>query len=76
MLIEVGVKLLGKVLGIINFGVFIDLGEGKIGLVYISEVFNGFVKDIYDVLIVGDEVIVKVILVGDDGKIGLLICKV
>lgn len=46
------------------------------GLVYISEVFDGFVKDIYDVLSVGDDVIVKVLFVGDDGKIGLLICKV
>jgi predicted RNA-binding protein with RPS1 domain len=36
---------------------FIDLGEGKTGLVHISEISNGFVKDIHDVLTVGDEVL-------------------
>ncbi|MGD1412401.1 S1 RNA-binding domain-containing protein, partial [Enterococcus faecium] len=50
MSIEVGAKLPGKVSGITNFGAFIDLGEGKTGLVHISEVSNGFVKDIHDVL--------------------------
>lgn len=75
MSIEVGAKLQGKVSGITNFGAFIDLGSGKTGLVHISEVSNGFVKDIHDVLTVGDEVTVKVTSVGDDGKIGLSIRK-
>ena len=69
MSIEVGAKLQGKVSGITNFGAFIDLGEGKTGLVHISEISNGFVKDIHDVLTVGDEVTVKVTSVGDDGKL-------
>ncbi|MGX7025640.1 S1 domain-containing RNA-binding protein [Vagococcus hydrophili] len=73
MSIEVGVKLPGKVSGITNFGAFVDLGEGKTGLVHISEVSNSFVKDINDVLTVGDEVEVKVMSIGDDGKIGLSI---
>ena len=75
MSIEVGAKLQGKVSGIPNFGAFIDLGEGKTGLVHISEISNGFVKDIHDVLTVGDEVTVKVTSVGDDGKVGLSIRK-
>lgn len=75
MSVEVGAKLPGKVSGITNFGAFIDLGEGKTGLVHISEVSNGFVKDIHDVLTVGDEVTVKVTSVGDDGKVGLSIRK-
>ena len=75
MSIEVGAKLQGKVSGITNFGAFIDLGEGKTGLVHISEISNGFVKDIHDVLTVGDEVTVKVTSVGDDGKVGLSISK-
>ena len=45
MSIEVGAKLQGKVSGITNFGAFIDLGAGKTGLVHISEVSNGYVKD-------------------------------
>ncbi len=75
MSIEVGAKLQGKVSGITNFGAFIDLGAGKTGLVHISEVSNGYIKDIHDVLSVGDEVTVKVISVNDDGKIGLSIRK-
>lgn len=73
MSIEVGVKLPGKVSGITNFGAFVDLGAGKTGLVHISEVSNSFVKDINEVLKVGDEVEVKVMSIGDDGKIGLSI---
>lgn len=75
MSIEAGAKLQGKVSGITNFGAFIDLGDRKTGLVHISEVSNGFVKDINDVLKVGDEVTVLVTSVGDDGKIGLSIRK-
>ncbi len=75
MSIEVGAKLQGKVQESQIFGAFIDLGAGKTGLVHISEVSNGYIKDIHDVLSVGDEVTVKVITVNDDGKIGLSIRK-
>lgn len=75
MAIEVGAKLQGKVSGITNFGAFVDLGERKTGLVHISEVSDGYVKDINDVLKVGDEVTVIVTSVGNDGKIGLSIRK-
>lgn len=73
MSIEVGAKLPGKISGITNFGAFVDLGDKQTGLVHISEVSNGFVKDINDVLSVGDEVQVKVLSVGDDGKVALSI---
>lgn len=72
MSIEVGSKVTGKVTGITNFGAFVDIGEGKTGLVHISEVSNEYVKDIHDVLKVGDEVTVKV-MSNQDGKIGLSI---
>ncbi|MBN7273700.1 RNA-binding protein S1 [Ligilactobacillus pobuzihii] len=75
MSIEVGSKVTGKVSGITNFGAFIDLGEHKNGLVHISEISDGFVKDIHDVLSVGDEVTVKVLSISDDGKIALSIRK-
>ncbi|EIW14912.1 RNA-binding protein [Lactiplantibacillus plantarum EGD-AQ4] len=75
MAIEVGTKVTGKVSGITNFGAFVNLGNNQTGLVHISEVSDGFVKDIHDVLSVGDEVTVKVLSVGDDGKIGLSIRK-
>ncbi|WP_163655610.1 S1 domain-containing RNA-binding protein [Listeria sp. PSOL-1] len=75
MSIEVGNKLQGKVTGITNFGAFVELEGGKTGLVHISEVAGSYVKDINDILTVGDEVTVKVMNVGDDGKIGLSIRK-
>ncbi|SES22719.1 S1 RNA binding domain protein [Gracilibacillus ureilyticus] len=75
MSIEVGSKLQGKVTGITNFGAFIELPDGKTGLVHISEVADNYVKDINEHLTVGDEVTVKVLNVEDDGKIGLSIKK-
>lgn len=75
MSIEVGKKLQGKVTGITNFGAFVELPEGKTGLVHISEVADNYVKDINEHLSVGDEVTVKVLNVESDGKIGLSIKK-
>ncbi|UQS85012.1 S1 domain-containing RNA-binding protein [Apilactobacillus apisilvae] len=75
MAIEVGSKISGKVSGITNFGAFVDLGDHKTGLVHISEISDSYIKDIKDVLKVGDEVQVKVLKIGDDGKIALSIRK-
>ncbi|MFD1485939.1 S1 domain-containing RNA-binding protein [Lacticaseibacillus baoqingensis] len=74
MAVEVGAKVSGKVTGITNFGAFVDLGESKTGLVHISEISDSYVKDIHDVLSVGDTVTVKVMQI-KDGKIGLSIRK-
>ena len=73
MSIEVGNILPGKVTGITNFGAFVDLGNRKTGLVHISEVSNSYIKDIKDVLTVGDEVQVKVMDIAGDGKVSLSI---
>ena len=75
MSIETGSKYQGKVSGITHFGAFVDLPEGKTGLVHISEVADQYVKDINEFIKVGDDVTVKVLKVGDDGKIGLSIRK-
>lgn len=75
MSIEVGSKVQGKVTGITNFGAFVELPTGKTGLVHISEVADSYVKDINDVLTVGQEITVKVLSVENDGKIGLSIKK-
>lgn len=72
---EVGSKVQGKVTGITHFGAFVELPNKKTGLVHISEVDDGYVKDIKNILTVGDEVTVKVLNVEDDGKIGLSIRK-
>lgn len=71
---EVGSVVEGKVTGIKPFGAFVALDEKKQGLVHISEVAHGFVKDINDVLTVGDEIKVKIMNVEEDsGKISLSI---
>lgn len=72
MSIDVGSIVEGKVTGITNFGAFVELSNGKTGLVHISEVADAYVKDIKDFLNENDTVKVKVINVSE-GKIGLSI---
>lgn len=71
MAIEVGAKVSGKVSGITNFGAFVDLDDNQTGLVHISQISDKYIKDVHDVLAVGDTVTAKVTRVGDDGKIAL-----
>ena len=73
MSLEVGAILEGEVTGITNFGAFVQLPEGKIGLVHISEVSNVYVKDVHDFLKEHDKVKVKVLSVDERGKVGLSI---
>jgi S1 RNA binding domain protein len=73
MAIEVGTKLEGRVTGITHFGAFVELAEGVTGLVHISEIADNYVKDVNDHLKLEDRVMVKVINVDKDGKIGLSI---
>lgn len=71
---EVGEELSGKVTGIQPYGAFVALDEETQGLVHISEITYGFVKDIHDFLAIGQEVNVKVLEVDDEaGKISLSI---
>ncbi|GAK00439.1 MULTISPECIES: S1 domain-containing post-transcriptional regulator GSP13 [Geomicrobium] len=71
---EVGSIVEGKITGLKPFGAFVALDEKNQGLVHISEVAHGYVKDINEVLSVGEEVKVKVKSVdSDSGKISLSI---
>ncbi|MBM7694395.1 general stress protein 13 [Peribacillus deserti] len=71
---EVGSVVTGKVTGIQSYGAFVALDESTQGLVHISEITHGYVKDINEHLKVGDEVNVKVLSVDEGaGKIGLSI---
>jgi general stress protein 13 len=72
--IEVGSVITGKVTGIQPYGAFVSLDDNTQGLVHISEVRHGYVKDINEFLKVGDEVNVKVLSIDENaGKIGLSI---
>ena len=75
MQIVVGDIVEGKVTGITNFGVFVDMGEGKTGMVHISEVAQTYVNQISDFVKVGDTVKAKVLSVSEQGKISLSIKK-
>lgn len=75
MSIEVGNIVEGKITGLANFGAFVDLGNGKNGLVHISEVSDKFIENIKDELEEGQKVKVKIINIADDGKIALSIRK-
>lgn len=73
MQIEVGNVVSGKVVGIKPFGAFVDLGNGKRGLVHISEVSSEYVKEVKDYLEEGQSVNVKIIKMSSGGKIELSI---
>ena len=73
MSIEVGAVVEGTVTGITNFGAFIELPGGKVGLVHISEVADVYVRDVKDFLKERDKVQVKVLSIDANGKIGLSI---
>lgn len=73
MQIEVGAIIEGKITGLTNFGAFVTLDGNTTGMVHISEVSNTYVKDIKDHLSEGQQVKVKVLSIGADGKISLSI---
>ena len=70
--VEVGGIYYGEVVRIMNFGAFVDLGFGeKEGLLHISQISKERIKNIEDVLHVGDKVTVKVTEIDDQGRINL-----
>ena len=70
--VEVGGIYYGKVVRLMNFGAFVDLGfGGKEGLLHISKISKERIKNIEDVLHVGDKVTVKVNDIDDQGRINL-----
>ena len=68
---EVGAIYKGKVTRLMNFGAFVELAPGKEGLVHISKLDMGRVEKVEDVVAVGDEVIVKVTEIDQQGRINL-----
>jgi polyribonucleotide nucleotidyltransferase len=67
---QTGEIIEGKVVKILEFGAIVDLGNGKDGMIHISELKNGFVKKVEDVLKTGDLVKAKIIKI-ENGKISL-----
>ncbi|HBD64469.1 MAG TPA: polyribonucleotide nucleotidyltransferase [Clostridiales bacterium] len=69
--IEVGEILLGKVVRIATFGAFVELTDNKDGLLHVSQISDKRVNKVEDVLNIGDEILVKVIEIDNQGKIKL-----
>ncbi|MGE7999995.1 S1 domain-containing post-transcriptional regulator GSP13 [Lysinibacillus sp. NPDC093190] len=65
---ELGDVLSGKVTGIQPYGAFVALDEDTQGLVHISEITYGFVKDVSEFLSVGQEVEVKILEIDEDAE--------
>lgn len=68
---EIGSIYKGKVVRVTGFGAFVEFAPGKEGMVHISELENRRVEKVEDVCNVGDEIIVKIIKIDQQGKIGL-----
>lgn len=56
----------GSVTGIENYGVFVNLDDYYSGLIHISEISHGFVKDVSNYVNLGDTIRVKVVEVDDN----------
>jgi polyribonucleotide nucleotidyltransferase len=69
--VKVGTIYTGKVVSVKDFGAFVELAPGTDGMCHISELAEGYVKSVSDVVRVGDVIKVKVILVDDQGRIKL-----
>lgn len=68
---EVGKIYRGKIKRIMNFGAFCEILPGKEGLIHVSELAAKFVKNVEDVVKVGDEVNVKVMEIDQQGRVNL-----
>ncbi len=56
----------GYVTGIEKYGIFVGLDEYYSGLIHISEISNGYVKDINDYVNIGETIKVKVLEHNDE----------
>ncbi len=68
---EVGAIYKGCVTRIMTFGAFVEIAPGKEGLVHISKLDEKRVEKVEDVVSVGDEIVVKVVEIDQQGRINL-----
>lgn len=77
--LEQGMVLAGTVRNMVKFGAFVDIGVGHDGLVHVSGLTEGYVRQVEDVVQVGQRVRVRVLKVerrGDRWRIGLTMKEV
>ncbi len=71
MSVDVGSIVEGTVVKITHYGAFVELPDGKSGLVHISEIADVYVKDVRDYLKEQERVKVKILGVNERGKLDL-----
>ena len=69
--VELGAIYLGKVKKVLDAGVIVELLPGADGFVHISQLSDGFVKKASDVVKEGEEMLVKVTDIDQNGRIKL-----
>ncbi|MFD1705923.1 polyribonucleotide nucleotidyltransferase [Siminovitchia sediminis] len=69
--VEAGQMYLGKVKRIEKFGAFVEIFPGKDGLVHISQLAEERVNKVEDVVSIGDEILVKVVEIDNQGRVNL-----
>src|SRR5947208_6251852 len=69
--VKVGKIYTGRVVSIKEFGAFVEIAPETDGLCHVSELSNRYINRVTDVVNMGDEIKVKVILIDDTGRIKL-----
>ncbi|QQR67794.1 MAG: polyribonucleotide nucleotidyltransferase [Candidatus Brocadia sp.] len=69
--VQVGKTYMGKVLSLKEYGAFVEIIPGHDGLVHISELSDGYVEKVEDVVKVGQEIKIKVIGIDDQKRVKL-----
>ncbi|MGA2442286.1 MAG: polyribonucleotide nucleotidyltransferase [Tepidisphaeraceae bacterium] len=69
--VKVGKIYAGKVVSIKEFGAFVEIAPETDGLCHVSELSDKYVQNVDDIVHIGDEIRVKVILIDDQGRIKL-----
>lgn len=70
---EVDKEYTGKVVRITSFGAFVEILPGKDGLVHISQMGDGYVRRVEDVMDIGDELKVSVLSIDEQGRVDLTV---
>jgi polyribonucleotide nucleotidyltransferase len=69
--VKVGKIYTGRVVSIKDFGAFVEIAPETDGLCHVSELSDRYVDSVMDVVQMGDEIPVKVLLIDDQGRIKL-----
>mgnify|MGYP004506940835 CR=1 FL=1 len=73
--ISVGNVVEGVVTGIENYGIFVKLSDDYYGLIHISQIINGFVKNPNEYATLGEKIFVEILEVDEDEKKCILSIK-